>query len=73
MTNLELVLNMLAETATTAISNKQEPKTFNENKRVAKAGGDIAGGARKKLEKRLGRSVASKKNFLKNSENKILR
>ena len=64
---------MLAETATTAISNKQEPKTFNANKQAARDGGDIAGGAKKKLEKRLGRLVVSKNNFLKNSENKMLR
>jgi len=64
MTNLELVLNMLAETSTTEISKKEKPRNFKENKKVAKKGGDIAGGARKKLEKRLGRSVASKRNFL---------
>ncbi|HBU07074.1 MAG TPA: hypothetical protein DEB09_03235 [Candidatus Magasanikbacteria bacterium] len=64
MTNLELVLNMLAETATTEISKKHEPKDFIENKKVAQEGGKIAGGARKQLEKRLGKSVVSKKNFL---------
>ena len=64
MTNLELVLNMLAETATTEISAKRKPKDLQQNKQVAHEGGDIAGGARKKLEKRLGRSVVSKKTFL---------
>lgn len=64
MTNLELVLNMLAETSTTEISKKEKPRNFKENKKVAKKGGDIAGGARKKLEKRLGRSIVSKDNFL---------
>lgn len=39
MTNLEIVLNMLAETATTEISKKREPKTFPENRKVAKEGG----------------------------------
>ncbi|PIZ81557.1 MAG: phage antirepressor protein, partial [Parcubacteria group bacterium CG_4_10_14_0_2_um_filter_41_6] len=42
-------------------------------KEDAKAGGDIAGGARKKLEKRLGKSVVSKKNYLKMPENKMLK
>ena len=42
MTNLELVLNMLAETATTEISEKREPKTFPENRQVAREGGGIA-------------------------------
>ena len=66
MTNLELVLNMLAETATTEISKKKEPKTFPENRQVAKEGGSIAGGARKRLEKRLDRSVITNKKFLGN-------
>ena len=64
MSNLELVLNMLAETATTEISEKREPKDLQQNKQVAHEGGDIAGGARKKLEKRLGRSVVSGENYL---------
>ena len=59
MTNLELVLNMLAETTTTELSKKQKPKTFNENKKVAKKGGDVAGNARKDIEKKLGESVIS--------------
>ncbi len=69
MTNLELVLNMLAETATTEISKKKEPKTFPENRKVAKEGGNIAGGARKKLEKQLGRPVITDKKFLSNQKN----
>lgn len=64
MTNLELVLNMLAETSTTEISKKEQPKTFPENRQVAKKGGSIAGGARKELENKLGRSVISKNKFL---------
>lgn len=59
MTNLELVLNMLAETSTTELSKKSKPKTFNENKKVAKRGGAVAGNARKDLEKKLGDSVIS--------------
>ncbi len=59
MTNLELVLNMLAETTTTEFSKKQKPKTFKENKKVARKGGDVAGNARKDIEKKLGESVIS--------------
>ena len=62
MSNLELVLNMLAETATTEISNKREPKTFIENKEVAHEGGSIAGNARKDIESKVGKSVLTKKN-----------
>ena len=59
MTNLELVLNMLAETSTSELSKKEKPKTFNENKKVAKKGGSVAGKARKDLEKKLGESIIS--------------
>ncbi|OGG12567.1 hypothetical protein A3D77_04470 [Candidatus Gottesmanbacteria bacterium RIFCSPHIGHO2_02_FULL_39_11] len=62
MTNLELVLNMLAEATTTEISKKDEPKNFNENQRVAREGGAIAGSARRKIEKRTGKKVVSKLN-----------
>ncbi|MCX6751589.1 MAG: Bro-N domain-containing protein [Candidatus Nomurabacteria bacterium] len=64
MTNLELVLNMLAETATTEIHRKEDSKGIPKLKSDARAGGNIAGGARKKLEKRLGRSIVTKQNFL---------
>jgi len=63
MTNLELVLNMLAETATTEISEKRIPKTFDQNKKVAKEGGTIAGTARKQIEKKSGRKVVNSGNF----------
>ncbi len=62
MTNLELVLNMLAEASTTEISKKVEPKNFAENKKVAKDGGSIAGLARKTLERRTGKKVVTKLN-----------
>ncbi len=64
MTTLELVLNMLAEATTTEISKTAEPETFEENKRVAKRGGQIAGNARKEIEKDTGKSVISKRNAL---------
>jgi len=62
MTNLELVLNMLAEASTTEISKQQEPETFEENKQVAKKGGEVAKAARKKLEESTGKTVVSELN-----------
>jgi len=62
MTNLEIVLNMLAEVSTTEISKKEQPKSFSENKKVAKQGGSIAGSARRKLEKRTGEKIVTKLN-----------
>jgi len=62
MSNLELVLNMLAETSTTELSKKQNPKSFTENKTVAQHGGAVAGNARKDLEEKLGESIISNKN-----------
>ena len=59
MTDIELVLNMLAEVSTTAISKQQQPHTFNENKKVAKEGGQIAKNARTDIENKLGRSIVS--------------
>lgn len=69
MTNLELVLNMLAEVSTKDISQAVNPKNFVESKKVAKQGGSIAGNARKELEAKTGKKVISKlsaKNFLNN-------
>lgn len=62
MTNLELVLNMLAETATTEISQKTEPENFDENKKVAYEGGEIAGNARRQIEIKTGKNVITSKN-----------
>ena len=60
MTNIELALNTLAEVATTEYSRQSNPQTMEENKRVAREGGDVAREARETMEKRLGRSVVSK-------------
>ncbi|MBU4252094.1 MAG: Bro-N domain-containing protein [Candidatus Omnitrophica bacterium] len=57
LTNLELVLNMLAEVSTTAISKKKQPKGLPENQRIARQGGMVAGKARKEIERRTGESV----------------
>ncbi len=73
MTNLELVLNMLAETATTEISGKREPKNFPENRQVAREGGGIAGNARKQIEAKTGRRAISKYNFKSAQEQKKLK
>lgn len=59
MTNIELVLNMLAEVSTTAISKAKKPETFYENKTVAKEGGIVAKNARIDLESRTGQPVIS--------------
>jgi hypothetical protein len=75
MTNLELVLNMLAETSTTEISKVKKPKTFPENRYVAREGGTIAGNARKQIEAKTGKKVISSKNAktisIKNESKKI--
>ncbi|MCK4355396.1 Bro-N domain-containing protein [Candidatus Parcubacteria bacterium] len=73
MTNLELVLNMLAETATTEISHKREPKNLPENRRVARDGGGIAGNARKQIEAKTGKRAISKYNFKLVQEQKKLK
>ncbi len=70
MDDFELIFNMLGERATTEIHRTENSKGLPKLKADAKAGGDIAGGARRKLEKRLNRSVVSKDNFLKKPENK---
>ncbi len=62
MTRMESALNTLAEVATTELSQKQNPATFEQNKRVAKGGGHIAKIARAELEKQLGHSVVSPAN-----------
>lgn len=62
MTNIELVLNMLAEVTTTAISRQEEPDTFSKNILVAKRGGTVAKNARKDIETQIGESVISSLN-----------
>lgn len=57
MTNLELVLNMLAEASTTEISKKKKPEGFPANQQIAREGGRVAGKARAEIEKQTGESV----------------
>jgi hypothetical protein len=59
MTNLELVLNMLAEATTAEISKEKKPKTFVDNKKIANQGGTIAGNTRKEIEAKTGKKVVS--------------
>ena len=68
MTNIELVLNMLAEVTTTEMSKAQKPNSFEENKRVAREGGEVAKTAKSAYEARVGRKVISSIN----AENKNL-
>jgi len=72
MDDFELIFTMLGERSTTEIHRTEDSKGVSKLKSDANAGGKIAGDARKKLEKRLGRSVVSKANFLKEPENKGL-
>ena len=62
MTNLELVLNMLAEVTTTEISREKQPEGLDQNRLVAKQGGTIAGNTRKEIEEKTGKPVISTKN-----------
>lgn len=62
MTNTELILNMLAEASTKDISQAIEPKTFEESKKVAKQGGNVAKVARRELEAKTGKKVVSRLN-----------
>lgn len=59
MTNLELALNTLAEATTTEISKQHQPKTPEENRKVAATGGSIIGNTRKEIEANIGRSIVS--------------
>ncbi|MCX6346020.1 MAG: Bro-N domain-containing protein [Armatimonadetes bacterium] len=62
MSNLELVLNMLAEVTTTEISKEKTPETFEDSRTIAKQGGTIAGNARKQIEEKTGKGVIAKQN-----------
>ena len=73
MNDLELIFTMLGERVTTEISEKEEPNSFNENKKIAQRGGKVAGVAREATEKELGHSIVSKENFLLNkNENNLI-
>ena len=73
MTNLELVLNMLAEATTKEISKEKKPKTFNDNKTIATQGGTIAGNTRKEIEAKTGKKIISAKNAKEISDIKLIK
>lgn len=73
MDDFELIFTMLGERSTTEIHRQENSRGVPKLKSDAKAGGDIAGGARRKLEKRLGRSIVSNKNYLSGSITKRLK
>ena len=59
ITNLELVLNMLAEATTAEISKKNKPKTFSQSKKIAQEEGIIAGNTKKEIEEKTGKKIIS--------------
>ena len=72
MNDLELIFSMLGEASTTEIARNKNAQGLWENKESAKQGGSVAGKARKDLEKKSGKKVSSKKNYLKAPQNKKL-
>lgn len=64
MTDLELIFTMLGERVTTEISQQENPESFDDNKKVARRGGKVAGVARKETEKELGHTIISSQNYL---------
>lgn len=72
MEDLELILTMLGEATTTKITRDKNSKGFIPLKQDAKGGGEVAGSARKDIERRTGKPVSSQTNFLKNPQNKKL-
>jgi hypothetical protein len=65
MSNLELVLNMLAEATTTEISKEREPNGFEQSRVIAKQGGTVAGNARREIEEKTGRKIVTSANHKK--------
>lgn len=62
MSNLELVLNMLAEATTTEISKEKKPEGFENNRKIARQGGTIAGNTRKAIEEKSGKKIVTRQN-----------
>lgn len=70
MTDLELIFSMLGEAATTEITRVDDAKGFHESKHAARKGGEVAGKARKDLEKKTGKKVVSSENYLAEPESR---
>ena len=73
MTDLELFFSMLGEASTKEIAVNTDTQGFEQNKRAAKAGGKIAGDARKQLEIKSGNKVVTSKNYLPENKNKEIK
>jgi DNA-damage-inducible protein D len=73
MTDFELIFSMLGEASTTQITKVEAPDGFDENKSVARRGGNVAGIARKKLEQETRHKVISRENYLQKPQNKRLK
>lgn len=71
MTDLELIFSMLGEASTTEIARKKDAQGFDENKIAARAGGNVAGRARKDLESQTGNKVITSKNYLMQTQKKL--
>jgi len=72
MTDLELIFSMLGEASTKEIAVNTDTQGFHENKKAAKAGGKIAGDARKQLELKSGKKVVTSENYLPENKNQEL-
>ncbi|MDQ1266756.1 MAG: hypothetical protein QG635_1908 [Bacteroidota bacterium] len=72
MTNLELVLNMLAEATTTEISKEKNPNTFEDSRIIARQGGRIAGNTRREIEEKTGKKIVTRLNAKQLSKKKII-
>ena len=70
MDDLELIFNMLGEASTTEIAKNKNTQGFDENKQAAQSGGSVAGTAREDLEKKSGKKVSSKNNYLSKAQDK---
>jgi hypothetical protein len=71
MTDLELIFTMLGEASTTEIARKEDAQGFEENQVAARSGGEVAGNARKDLERRTGNKVTTKQNYLGHAQKQI--
>jgi len=74
MSNLELVLNMLAEATTTEISKEKKPSGFENSRKIARQGGTIAGNTRKAIEEKSGKKIVTRQNAkqLSPKKNKVI-
>ena len=68
MSTLELALNMLAEATTTELTKVHNPQGLEENQRIAKKGGNVAGNARREIEQETGKSIITSQNAIQLNE-----